>query len=117
MNAIIPASLNMLYKKRKFALRLAHAIKKRTGMSWGEAQKLAWANLRLYLSLYGGNFISFSYKKKSGEQRKAIGTRNVKIIPNQKQAKNSAGISLSVIKYFDFEKNNWRSFKPELLIA
>ena len=62
----------MEYNRSKI-VKIAHALKKVYKISFGEAQKIAWSNAKLRVALHKGP-VQFSYKKKNGELRQAIGT-------------------------------------------
>jgi len=56
--------------------------------------------------------VKFSYKKKDGTERVAIGTLSSEVIPQDKMPSNECGIKLcdSVTRYYDTECDGWRSF-------
>lgn len=56
--------------------------------------------------------VAFSYKKKDGELRRAIGTKNLDFIPVEYHPKNTGGSAKAqsnAITYFDMQKLQWRS--------
>ena len=62
-------------------------------------------------------FARFTYRKKDGTTRQALGTRSPLLIPADKMPKavlgNEEGIWVNIAKtipYFDLDKNEWRSF-------
>lgn len=62
-------------------------------------------------NLHGPEPVNFSYTKKDGSLRKAVGTLNEELIPDKMKPKDSS-ISEKYgenFKYFDLEKNAWRS--------
>ena len=69
-------------------------------------------------TLLKNNIVRFTFRKKDGTIRKAVGTRNLDIaraktgayIPNPKGEEQPNS-------YFDTEKMGWRSYKPELVIS
>ena len=57
-------------------------------------------------------FARFTYTKKDGSTRTALGTRSPSLIPVDKAPKGEKDINcqLSTFPYFDLDKNEWRSF-------
>ena len=60
-------------------------------------------------------FARFTYYKKDGSKRTALGTRSSVLIPTDKLTKPQVEINewddiVKAIPYFDLEKNEWRSF-------
>ena len=60
-------------------------------------------------SLYSNVPIFFTYFKKDGSSRTALGTLNEDLIPEDKRPKDSSVNVGTNLKYFDVEKNGWRS--------
>jgi len=60
-------------------------------------------------NLHGSTPVNFSYFKKDGTWRKAIGTLNEKLIPEEMRPKDSSTDTGGNLKYYDLEKNAWRS--------
>ena len=60
-------------------------------------------------NLQGGSPVHFSYFKKDGSVRNAIGTLNEKLIPEEMRPKDSSTNTGNNLKYYDLEKNAWRS--------
>lgn len=58
----------------------------------------------------------FTFVKKTGELRFALGTLNLDIIPNNDHPKGVRPASPRVITFFDLEKFAWRSVSIESLI-
>ena len=80
------------------------------------ALKMAWWFENLRNALANG-FARFTYRKKDGTLRTALGTRSPSLIPTDKLPKGdmSDGATLEDeniknIPYFDLDKNEWRSF-------
>jgi len=67
-------------------------------------------------NLKGSTPLLFSYLKKDGTFRKAIGTLNENLIPEEKRPKNSSKNNGSNLKYFDLDKNDWRSISKDCSI-
>jgi hypothetical protein len=102
---------------RSEILSLAHQIKKAENISFGEAQLKAWATTKAnqVKNLLHSNIVTFQFFKEKGEVRTAIGTLSSDIF--QYQAKGVATIqNPSVIKYFDLERNTFRSFRKDRFI-
>ena len=78
------------------------------------ALKQAWWFESFRDALYNG-FARFTYFKKDGSTRTALGTRSILLIPADKapkcpQVNDEWGESAKAIPYFDLEKKEWRSF-------
>ena len=106
------AKTNFRARVMKYAWQLWRA----TQQEWRSCMLKAWELYRLAKAMRGG-IVTFWYKKTDGTLRKAMGT--LKNIP--------AGItfggkkvtkpSYKTLCYFDTEKNAFRSFKIENLVA
>lgn len=53
--------------------------------------------------------VTFEYTKRDGSIRKALGTLNFEKIPETMQPKDSSTYSATNLRYFDLEKEGWRS--------
>ncbi len=96
-------------------MKLAWAIR-RTGQSFSEAIKRAWASLRIKKQP-GGKSISFFYTKENGDERYAIAQNELAPPAPERQAeKPKKADSPLVIKYFDMLASGWRSFRADRLI-
>jgi hypothetical protein len=63
-------------------------------------------------SLHGTTPVAFSFFKKDGSRRNAIGTLNEKLIPEESKTLKSKDPSANNgdnLKYYDLEKKAWRS--------
>ena len=60
-------------------------------------------------SLTGNDPVQFSYFKKDGTIRNAIGTLNEKYIPAESKPIDSSKGNGSNFKYYDLERKAWRS--------
>ena len=61
-------------------------------------------------SLMKDNVVSFVFEKKDGTKREALGTLNENKIPDEILPKEDhVNTKASNFKYFDLEKNGWRS--------
>ncbi|QMW06387.1 SH3 beta-barrel fold-containing protein [Spirosoma foliorum] len=96
---------------RKQAMILAHALRK-TGLSFGEAQKRAWVTIRLKAEMLIKP-VSFFYLKEKGEERFAVGYYGA--APATTTAPKPAK-SVLAIPYYDTLADGWRSFRADRLI-
>ena len=63
----------------------------------------------LRIQLYEGT-VRFVFKKKDGTLRNAIGTTNLDIVPLDNHPTGNGGESSKAsVRFFDMEKNAWRS--------
>ena len=81
---------------------------------------------KLTENLRGTTPVYFSFLKKNGEVRNALGTINPKLIPDEFQldiAPTDASFKQihkkrsTNVKYFDLEKNGWRSISYDVSIV
>lgn len=67
------------------------------------------------------NWVNFVYLKLNGELRDAIGTTKPEFIPEDKQPTGTTSAwpetDDDVIRYFDKDKNAWRSFVTDNLVV
>ena len=106
-------------KKLRRLMRTAHVLQndkdiKDCGKSF--ALKRAWW-FESFRDALSNGFARFTYYKKDGTFRRALGTRSPSLIPVEKLPRdvmnNEEGIwtdTAKSIPYFDLEKNEWRSF-------
>ena len=59
--------------------------------------------------------VEFSYLTKNGEQRDAIGTLNMGMIPSNQVPKSGCEPHAGLTTYFDMNVNGWRCFRNENL--
>jgi len=59
--------------------------------------------------------VSFEFAKKDGTARKAVGTLNENLIPNENKPK-STSKALN-LRFFDLEKTSWRSICKDTQIT
>ena len=99
---------------RKKVLKLTWALIKVYKMSFSEAQKLSWANTKLKVALHQGP-VQFTYKKKDGEMRNAIGTlHNVEhLFVGSDKFQND----IFTLRYYDLEKEDFRAMKMNNLVS
>jgi len=105
---------NDIAKLRRL-MRTAHVLQKgddKYGQSF--ALKRAWW-FESFRDALSNGFARFTYFKKDGTTRTALGTRSPSLIPVDKLPKGQLEINewediVKAIPYFDLEKNEWRSF-------
>ena len=100
-------------------MRTAHILQKgdddhKFGQSLALKQAWWFESFRDALS---NGFARFTYFKKKGTTRQALGTRSLSLIPVDKLPKGDMSDdaatwedNVKAIPYFDLEKNEWRSF-------
>ena len=102
---------NTLRKNNPVVLRGASATQ-------SQALKYAWwfENFRAKLAT---GIYRFSYLKKDGTIREAIGTLNFDYIPSDQLPKGDEAVSIqySAFRYFDLERNDWRAFSLDHFIG
>ena len=104
-------------KKLRRLMRTAHVLQKgdddhKFGQSLALKQAWWFESFRDALS---NGFARFTYYKKDGTNRTALGTRSSVLIPTDKlpkcpQENHEGDECTKAIPYFDLEKNEWRSF-------
>lgn len=99
---------------RREVVKIANNLKKQ-GLSRSSAMKLAWANVRMNYSLREG-VVEFFFVKQNGEIRHAFGTLSPAVLGGKTINKVSTP-DLNCQKYFDVQKNAWRSFSRRFLLA
>ena len=100
---------------RSAILSLAWAIRKQSGLSWGECQNRAWRVARLRAAMQAGP-VGFAYLKEDGSERRALGTLNSELFQYESKGTGKASGS-AVVKYWDIEAGAFRSFRAERLLA
>ena len=111
---------NHLKKQNPVVLR-GHAI------TPSGALKYAWWFENFRTKLASGVY-RFSYVKKDGSIREAIGTLDLSRIPEDKRPGTSSrqtggvasaekGINYDTFSYYDLDRNAWRSFRLELFVG
>ena len=64
------------------------------------------------------NVATFLYRKKDGELRIAIGTKNLNLIPEiYHPIGDTVQSNINNIRYFDLEKQAWRSFQKDSFVG
>ncbi len=62
--------------------------------------------------------VEFSYTKKNGEERTALGTLNFDIMGEENKPKGTGRVTPdTVINYYDLDSEGWRSFLIENFIG
>ena len=64
-------------------------------------------------SLLGSTPVNFSYFKKDGKCRSAVGTLHEKLIPAEMKPNDASTNTGGTFRYFDLEKNAWRSLHKD----
>ena len=103
--------------KSSRAMHMAHILKKNHQSSisnhqWSDCVRRAWYFIRFNEWLSGG-IVKFSFFKKDGSIREAVGTKDLRIIPKDKWPKGSDADHMpnySTVAFFDLDKQEWRSF-------
>ena len=102
-------------KKLRRLMRTANYIRENDGDKGGMSHALstAWW-FESFRDAISNGFARFTYRKKDGTTRSALGTRSPTLIPADKAPKGENRESkiedCKSIPYFDLEKNEWRSF-------
>ena len=107
---------NDINKLRRL-MRTAHVLQKGDDdhkYSQALALKTAWW-FESFRDALSNGFARFTYYKKDGTFRRALGTRSSVLIPTDKLPKGEHEIEtwediVKAIPYFDLDKNEWRSF-------
>lgn len=104
--------MNTPQTPRAEALQLTAQIVKKTRMSFGKAQKQAWATLKLTAQMHQQP-VSFYYHKEDGSTRFAIGFYGATSPERTPATSPETGLA---IRYYDLLAQNWRSFRADRLI-
>lgn len=100
-------------------MNLAWKFVKNNNMTMSEALVASWKNAKLYLSLKH-SIVNFTFKKVDGTIRNSKGTLCFDVISNNQfssQQHNGSRKNTECQVYFDIEKQEWRSYRRENLIA
>lgn len=101
---------------RSKAMKLAHAIRKQNKfLTWGQCQAQAWKVIKLKAALKTG-VVEFVYQKQNGELRAAKGTLSPELF-SYKSKSSGKPSPLTIVKYFDCDKNAFRSFRAERILS
>lgn len=107
----------MITKALKSKLfKIAHLlIKKAEVKSFSEALRKAWKAIKIYAGMLTGK-VEFRFMKLDGSVRNAVGTlHDIDYTPSP-NAKPRQAPDEDVMRYFDLEKNQFRSFRVASLI-
>ena len=107
-------------KKLRRLMRTAHYIQSnntvKPTVDWSYSLHAAWW-FESFRDAISNGFARFTYFKKDGTTRTALGTRAPSLIPVDKLPKGDMADGAAVwedsaktIPYFDLDKNEWRSF-------
>lgn len=106
----------MKYEIQIEVMTLAHSIKKQNVMlTFSQCLAQAWKVVKLRRALRAG-VVVFTYQKNDGEVRTATGTLNGDLFQYDRKGTDRAELP-NVIKYFDLEKNAFRSFRAERIMS
>jgi len=90
----------------------AHQVK-HLFSTWSDCLKTVWAIYNMEKEVEAGKKITFQFKKKDGTIRTAIAGK----VPESYQFKSTTTKNPLVQKYYDLEKDAFRSFKVENFLA
>ncbi len=102
--------------KMRIIMQMAWDFVKNNGKSLGEAMRCAWRNFKLRAGMYEGKAMRFSFLKKDGTIREALGTlarAAINYIPNG----TGAPAPERVQRFWDLEKGEYRSFLKANLLS
>ena len=98
---------------RKQVMSSAWELVKSAGLTLSEALKKAWKAVKLKSKLLSG-IVEFSFTKKDGSIRKAIGTLDLALFDYE--SKGSQKDNYKSVAYYDLDANGFRSFSIGSLI-
>ena len=113
MNTTHTTTAHTTTTTRAAALSLAWAIRKESGLPWGQCQRQAWAVAKLRNTLAVA-IAEFSYTKENGETRKASGTLCPDLFTYESKGTGAAA-KPTVVRYWDIDAGAFRSFRAERL--
>lgn len=96
-----------------YVCRLANELRYREGFTPSDAMTRAWKVYRLKEALRAGT-VEFSYIKKDGTVRPAVGTITPVETPSSAPARNYSPLN---IRYFDLDAGGYRQFAAARLVA
>lgn len=91
---------------------MAYELMKATGKAFSVCLSRAWALYRLTRQMHNG-IVTFAYEKADGSLRKAKGT----LKDVQSLIKGTGTENYKTVRYFDVDKQSFRSFKVENFIT
>lgn len=95
-------------------MKQAQYMVKTLGFTISETMKLAWRNFKLCKALKKG-IVNFTFKKKDGSIREAVGTLKENVIPPVYGLRTSDPNKVQI--FYDVNKQAWRSFKIENFVS
>ena len=105
-----------MYNKKRIMTRAHILHKHRPDHTFGSMLYYAWYFERDFRRLLSSQPVRFSYFKRDGSIREAVGTLNFDLIPSEHLPKALSGASdvrpksASVFPYYDLDRCAWRSF-------
>ena len=100
---------------RSEVMKLAWAIRRKNpALSLAHCQVAAWKVLLLQQALRKGS-VRFSFQKRNGEVRRAIGTLKPDMFI-QPPRSTEVSTQLILVRYYDMEKNAIRSFRADQIL-
>ena len=109
--------INITSTDRKEIFTLAWAMfRQNRFLGFGYCLKTAWAVVRLRKMLHTGT-VRFTYQKTDGEVREATGTLCPELFEYARKTDGTKVESVTLVKYFDMDKNAFRSFRAERLLG
>jgi hypothetical protein len=102
---------------RSIAMLLAWRIYRSNNgqVSFGQCMVSAWKVLRLNAALQEG-LVRFTFQKVNGEVREAVGTLKADLFVATPPKATDRPEFMTLVRYYDVEKNAIRSFRAERLI-
>lgn len=104
---------NMKQTFRTKVFQRAYEIMKSTGKSFAVCLSRSWALYRLLRQLRSKEKVTFTYEKKDGSLRRAIGT--LKGVDGM--ITGTGRPSMETLRYYDLEASGFRSFRVENLVT
>lgn len=107
----------MTRKNLQSIMNLAWRFVKVEGMTMSNALRIAWKNAKVYQAMCKST-VTFAFRKVDGSTRLSTGTLSIQNIPAKalQFSPNPHKKNIFTQRYFDVEKQDWRSFKRENLI-
>lgn len=99
--------------KLRGIMQYAWQLRRTTGCTMSEAMRASWRQSSLVSKLKRG-VVQFTYLKKDGSTRQAVGTLLEQAVPSTQGIRKAYPTQQC---YFDLQKNAWRSFVKTNLIS
>ena len=107
---------NSINKIRSQVFTLAHSMKKQNQfLTWSQCLVSAWQVIKLKEAMRNGK-VKFAFQKVNGERREAEGTLKTELISYTPKG-TSKPSPITLVKYFDIQKNSYRSFRAERILS